>query len=277
MEGAEVLLYAEEISAAITGCRLIKVKPLGGRYRLKRIPGLSRVAGGAAVASVHVHGALMWWNLRVPKKSPRGGSHSCDESDEMVYAMFTLGRTGWWTRLHVPCAQVCFTFEGSRRFNLFLADARNRAALEIGRLRDLSARLEQLGPTPFTSIYVDIASILARESGSIAQALVSGRILAGIGSYVISEALYRAGIAPTRAAAELTGPEIRALHNAIKRVCGEMYTSGKGRISIYSGESEPPKLERPAAVYHMLADPEGHKTTVVVVRGCAIWTARPST
>ena len=78
----------------------------------------------------------------------------------------------------------------------------------------LHVGVEPLGST-FTP---DVLQRLCRSSSKIKSLLLTQAKIAGIGNIYADEALFRAGIRPTRRAASLRRAEIRALHRAIREV-----------------------------------------------------------
>jgi formamidopyrimidine-DNA glycosylase len=76
----------------------------------------------------------------------------------------------------------------------------------------------RLGAEPLTSSFT-AASLGRRLSGRrapVKAALLDQRAVAGLGNIYADEALWRARIHPLRPAGELTGPEVRRLHRAVR-------------------------------------------------------------
>lgn len=121
---------------------------------------------------------------------------------------------GRWDR-----AVIGFDDGGALRFN----DARKLGWLE------LDADLSHLG--------VDAASISAQDLGTalrttaaLKAALLDQSRIAGLGNLLCDDALYRAGLAPTRRGDELTGSEVEALAEAIRLSIAELTARGGSHL-----------------------------------------------
>ncbi|MHB1130822.1 MAG: bifunctional DNA-formamidopyrimidine glycosylase/DNA-(apurinic or apyrimidinic site) lyase [Chloroflexota bacterium] len=80
--------------------------------------------------------------------------------------------------------------------------------------------LERLGPDPTTPVFTAewLAEALAKRRGRIKPLLLDQHFLAGLGNIYVDEALFLAGIAPTREARSLSAAEVARLHGAIREV-----------------------------------------------------------
>jgi formamidopyrimidine-DNA glycosylase len=78
----------------------------------------------------------------------------------------------------------------------------------------------QLGPEPLSSDFTPLylAKLVGKRSISIKQLLLEQKGISGIGNIYADEALFRAGIRPTRKAISLKSLEIGKLHQAIRDV-----------------------------------------------------------
>ena len=83
--------------------------------------------------------------------------------------------------------------------------------------------LAALGPEPLTSAFN--ADYLARRARgrrvTIKQFLMDQRVVVGVGNIYASEALFRAGVHPRRAAGRVSGARLAALVEAVRAVLGE--------------------------------------------------------
>ena len=115
---------------------------------------------------------------------------------------FELQTTACWMRLNDP-----------RRFGAAVF-APSESSPQAHKL------LGHLGVEPleagFTSDY--FAAGLAKRSGAIKQVLLSGDLVVGVGNIYASEALFMAGIRPTRGAKRIGRARINKLHQAIQTV-----------------------------------------------------------
>src|SRR6185312_12318871 len=78
----------------------------------------------------------------------------------------------------------------------------------------------------------DFYKDLSATQNQIAAALLSQRIVAGPGAYIIAEALYRAKIAPSKTASKLTKNDVTRLYDAIRKVAALSYRANKRAINI---------------------------------------------
>jgi formamidopyrimidine-DNA glycosylase len=108
----------------------------------------------------------------------------------------------------------------------------------FGRLTlDLRA-LAKLGPEPLGAEFtvVQFAGALARSTQAIKVKLLDQSLVAGVGNIYASEALFRAGIAPTRAARRLRPAQVARLWHAIREVLSEAIARGSTLPLNYAGQ-----------------------------------------
>jgi formamidopyrimidine-DNA glycosylase len=221
-EGVEVRLFAEEISELITGKRLTSIKILSGRYTKKLITGIAAFKKQLplTVESVGVRGKYMWWQF---KTSP------------VIFLSATLGMTGAWTTLETKYNRVKFTFDGSSATDLYLFDVRNFATVKIIAADQFAAKINKLGPDMFSRAWTRdlFAANIKNITSGISSALLSQKVVAGPGAYIIAEALYLARVHPGIPANKLSSSEISRLFAAIRDVAKKSYRANRGHISIY--------------------------------------------
>ena len=116
-----------------------------------------------------------------------------------------------------------FVFEDTRYFG--------RLTLDLRSLEKLGA--EPLGPE-FT--VEQFAGSLARSSQPIKVKLLDQSLLAGVGNIYASEALFRAGIAPTLPARRLRPAQVGRLWRAIRKVLSEAIACGSTVPLNYAGQ-----------------------------------------
>lgn len=100
---------------------------------------------------------------------------------------------------------------------------------------DAHPLLASLGPEPLGNSF-DAAYLAARLHGRkmpIKAALLDQRIVAGLGNIYVCEALFRAGISPTRAAGRISHPRIDALTDAIRATLIEAIDAGGSSLRDY--------------------------------------------
>lgn len=86
-----------------------------------------------------------------------------------------------------------------------------------------------IGPEPLAKEFTPDAmqAKVGRTRQSIKKALMDQKLLAGVGNIYANEALFAAGIDPSREAARLSGPEWDALHRELVRILSAA-VSGRG-------------------------------------------------
>ncbi|HSB69477.1 MAG TPA: bifunctional DNA-formamidopyrimidine glycosylase/DNA-(apurinic or apyrimidinic site) lyase [Candidatus Methylomirabilis sp.] len=112
---------------------------------------------------------------------------------------------------------------------------------------DLGLGVEPLSPA-FTA---EALRALCRASTRIKPLLLNQTKIAGIGNIYADEALFRAGIRPTRRAASLRPEEVRALRDAIRHVLRAGIRHRGSSIANYrDAEGEPGRFASRHRVYH---------------------------
>jgi formamidopyrimidine-DNA glycosylase len=123
---------------------------------------------------------------------------------------------------------VVFDMEGGARITF--NDARRFGAMDLMPTAGAATHklLAGLGPEPLGNGFHEdyLAERLRARSMPVKAALLDQRIVAGLGNIYVSEALYRAGIDPRRAAGALTGEEIARLVPVIRTVLEEAIAAG---------------------------------------------------
>ena len=116
-----------------------------------------------------------------------------------------------------------FVFEDTRYFGRLTLDLR---------------ALARLGPEPLGPEFTvkRFADDLSRSAQAIKVKLLDQSLLAGVGNIYASEALFRAGIAPTLAARRLGKAQVDRLWRAIREVLSEAIACGSTIPLNYSGQ-----------------------------------------
>jgi formamidopyrimidine-DNA glycosylase len=102
--------------------------------------------------------------------------------------------------------------------------------------------LAKLGPEPLSADF-DAAYLYRatrKRSVAIKQLLMNSQVVVGVGNIYANEALFRAGIAPRRAAGRLTRTQAQALVGAIKSVLKEAIKIGGTTLRDYVNASGTP-------------------------------------
>jgi len=97
------------------------------------------------------------------------------------------------------------------------------------------ALLDTLGPEPLTDEFSgDYLFAASRgRSVSIKEFVMNGQVVVGVGNIYASESLFRAGIAPTRAAGSVSLRRYRRLAEAIKTTLGNAIRAGGSSLRDY--------------------------------------------
>lgn len=139
-----------------------------------------------------------------------------------------LGHLGMTGRMYLQPAKAPLPRHAAVSFDL----GRTRFVYEdtryFGRLTtDLSA-LDALGPEPFADAFSPeyLAAQLKRSAQAVKVKLLDQSLVAGIGNIYASEALFRAGISPRKAAHRLNQAQIARLHATIQEVLREAIDCG---------------------------------------------------
>jgi formamidopyrimidine-DNA glycosylase len=118
-------------------------------------------------------------------------------------------------------------FNDARRFGIVML-------LEQAKLKEHAA-FRGLGPEPLEPAFngKTLARLLEGKRCDIKAALMDQRVVAGLGNIYVSEALFRAGIAPRRQAGSVRGMEAFALAKAIKEVLRAAIKAGGSTLKDY--------------------------------------------
>jgi formamidopyrimidine-DNA glycosylase len=110
----------------------------------------------------------------------------------------------------------------------------------FGRLTLDGGALARLGPEPLEAEFTAkrFAKALGRSQQAIKVRLLDQSLLAGVGNIYASEALFRAGIAPTLPARRLTLAQVQRLWRSVRAVLREAIACGSTVPLNYAGQGE---------------------------------------
>lgn len=110
----------------------------------------------------------------------------------------------------------------------------------FGRLTLDESALARLGPEPMGAEFTAkrFSEALGRSQQAIKVRLLDQSLLAGVGNIYASEALFRAGVAPTLPARRLTALQAKRLWRAIRAVLREAIACGSTVPLNYAGEGK---------------------------------------
>lgn len=252
-EGPEVKHLSESIDRVVGGGRyaLVEAQVRSGRYLDGARPqGWDEMSDllPLEIEGCHSRGKFMYFTL---------------VSKEERYSLWsTLGLTGWWsvdpTRAHtrvVLMAKCLDDTPDAAPVPLAYADMRNFGTLRFSSDQaELDAKLASLGLAWLDGeCGWDAFRALAERTAArypkrpLAVFLMDQAKTAGVGNYILSEALYRARVDPFASCGALDGAGWRALHAAISAVMTESFAvQGSGWRQRFA-----------LRVYARAADPEG--------------------
>lgn len=100
---------------------------------------------------------------------------------------------------------------------------------------DAHRLLASMGPEPLGNFFSApvLAATLKGKATAIKLALLDQRVVAGIGNIYASEALFRAGILPTRAAGKISRPKLELLVQSIRDTLNEAIAAGGSSLRDY--------------------------------------------
>ncbi|MBI4518826.1 MAG: bifunctional DNA-formamidopyrimidine glycosylase/DNA-(apurinic or apyrimidinic site) lyase [Deltaproteobacteria bacterium] len=153
---------------------------------------------------------------------------------------------------------VCMRLTG--RIELVLNDPRRFGLLAVARAEAVAElpELQRLGPDPLdpglstAALYASIH----RSRRALKNLLLDQAVLAGVGNIYASEALFRAGIRPTRRGNRVRLAEVAPLLQAIRAVLAEAIAAGGSSISDYrDGNGRPGSFQLRFCAYDRAGQP----------------------
>jgi formamidopyrimidine-DNA glycosylase len=179
-----------------------------------------------------------------------------DRGDTLV---FHLGMSGSWRINHSKLEKhdhlLIETDEGNR---LVLNDPRRFGSVDLVTSDELSQwpTFEALGPEPLDLDAHELKKRLAGRSAAIKLLLLDQRIIAGLGNIYVCEALFRAGIHPTRAGGSISIERLKRLVAAIHDVLDEAIAAGGSTLRDFaSPEGELGYFSKSFSVYDREGEP----------------------
>lgn len=144
---------------------------------------------------------------------------------------------------------LCLRFNDPRRFGSLLWSDADPLTHPL---------LKSLAPEPLSDEFN--GEYLARASKgrrvAIKQLIMNGRVVVGVGNIYASEALFRAGVRPRRAASRLKRPEFDALVKSIKEVLQDAIREGGTTLRDYiNPEGMPGYFRQKLFVYERTKEP----------------------
>lgn len=141
-----------------------------------------------------------------------------------------------------PEAQLVFTPDQHTHLRFTFEDAGPavyfRDPRKFGKVRWLAPgasdpRLDKLGPDALTADAAHLAVAARRRSTPIKTLLLDQSVLAGVGNIYADEALFLAGVRPTRRSSRVTRAEYQAIARALRQVLERSIETGGSSINDY--------------------------------------------
>jgi len=245
-ESAEAKRIAELLAEKVSSKKLINIDILSGRYTKKDPSGFVEFKDimPINIVGAGVHGKFIYMIL---------------EGGASIWS--SLGMTGYWSQTKTKHSRISLQLNDCE---LFFNDVRNFGTIKfVGNKNELIKKLQSLGPDMATSNISDdelkdrLMSMRAEKT--VAQAIMDQNVIAGVGNYIKSEALYRARISPHRLINELKDDEISALNTSIKYIIGKSYNiKSKMTMNDFDNYNDP-KYNIEMSVYSQKEDIYGHE------------------
>ena len=143
----------------------------------------------------------------------------------------------------------CLRFNDPRRFGSLLWCTGDPAAHPL---------LARLGPEPleaeFTAAY--LARLARRRKAGVKLFLMDQHVVVGVGNIYASEALFRAGVRPRRAAGRVTAAEWGRVVAAVREVLGQAIRQGGTTLRDYvNADGTPGYFRQELFVYERAGEP----------------------
>ena len=185
--------------------------------------GFTRALRGAKFCGLTRRGKYLVFRLRKPGQSEPLSLVGHLGMTGRMYVLPAKARLPKHAAVVLDLGRESFVFEDTRYF---------------GRLTLDTSALRRLGPEPLEAEFTaeQFALALGRSRQAIKVKLLDQSLLAGVGNIYASEALFRAGIAPTVPARRLTKVQVGRLWRAVRAVLREAIACGSTVPLNFSGE-----------------------------------------
>tara|TARA_B100000700_G_C15023445_1_gene846933 strand:+ start:562 stop:1341 length:780 start_codon:yes stop_codon:yes gene_type:complete len=236
-EAPEVRVMSKALAALWSGQTLQKVEVLSGRYLKKDLTGLQLI------------------NQNLPLKIIGIGAHgkfSYAIIENEIFAWFTMGMSGNWSKTKTNHSRVKFTFNN---FETYFDDIRNFGTIKF--VRGKHKMIEKLESLGHDIIAEDISSeeyilrMNAKANWPLAKVLMDQSIIAGIGNYIKADSLWLAKLSPKKLVKDCSEEELINLKNCVRRVMLQSLQANPNSISYKSNSSK-------FLIYGKKEDPDGN-------------------
>ena len=140
---------------------------------------------------------------------------------------------------------------------LRLNDPRRFGSVHVSRKLSAHKLLKELGPEPLSSDFHSdyLAATCQGRRVAIKQHLMNAKIVVGVGNIYASEALFRAGIHPSRAAGRIAKSRLPGLVRAVKEVLQEAIIDGGTTLRDFTSDGRPGYFQQALNVYGREGEP----------------------
>jgi formamidopyrimidine-DNA glycosylase len=210
----EVEVLARHLRPVLLGKTILDVEVRRAKViRPTEERALKRVLTGAKFSGLSRRGKYLLFDLRSPAP---GRNVTVLGHLGMSGRMFVARRGTAWPKHAAVVLKLTggdFIYEDTRYFGRFTLDL---------------TPVAELGPEPLDDSFPldDFARNLKRSRQPVKVKLLDQSLIAGVGNIYASEALFRAGISPKRAASQLSKPQAGILHQSIRAVLTEAIDCG---------------------------------------------------
>jgi formamidopyrimidine-DNA glycosylase len=222
-EGPEVRRMAEGLAQRIEGRSIVKAEILGGKWLKKAPTGIEIIQkelakGPAEVKWVSVKGKFIYASI----------------GD--IWMWNTLGMSGGWRDQQGKHAHFSFELDNGRL--VYFDDVRRFGNISFyGDFLDIQKKLKDAGPDLLNEdvgLETFKERLTKRGHKNICQLLMDQKVLSGIGNYIKSEALYRAGISPHLKANEISDQKMERLWEWSRKIIKTSYDQGGATLATYT-------------------------------------------
>jgi formamidopyrimidine-DNA glycosylase len=248
-EGPEVRRMAEGLAKRIVGRELVEAEILGGKWLKKEPTGIGVIRESLSTKSLNVD----WVRVKGKFIYAKMGD---------LYMWNTLGMGGGWRDERRKHAHFVLRF--SDNSEVFFEDIRRFGNISFySSYSDIEAKLKQVGPDMLNEkVNLDAFKdrLYKRPNKNICQLIMDQKVISGVGNYIKSEALYRAGINPHITPAEMTDPQLESLWSWIGKIIKTSYKQGGATLATYTDmDNNHGNFVFSFHVYRKETDPRGNK------------------
>lgn len=269
-EAAEVKLITDQLSSKLTGAKLNQVNVVGGKFLKTGNPFKDLIHQFPfTVNKIRCKGKFIYWEIIQHSKLLNAMINQSGQKIQFFKIGNSLGMTGSWVEqkenvipqhaaLEFITNRGIFYFVDPRRFGNMIVSHHEFGVDPIWR------KLDSLGRDFFEQPYSPQEKIderLTKSKQTLAQLLMRQDILCGVGNYIKSEALYRAGLTPHMVGKHTSVQDWHTLLQAIDNVIKESYAAQGASFLTYKSMDGKGNFSNFFKIYRQEKCPNGHEVT----------------